>query len=94
MEITNQPGLQVESATRGEHRADALHELGGDENIILRMESLQVEHQEQKFFRNGTQRSSKPWKETLVMRQSIKISNSKSQFENIQDSEEMPSIRL
>ena len=57
MEITNQPGLQVESASGGGHRADALHELGGGEDIILRIQSLRVEHQTQNFFRNGTQRT-------------------------------------
>ena len=36
----------------------------------------------------------KQWKDTLVMRCSIKISNSKSQSENTEDRQEMPSVRL
>ena len=49
---------------------------------------------EKEFPKRSHAGNSKPWQEMLVVRYSVKINNSRSQRENLQDRQEMPSIRL
>ena len=49
------------------------------------MESQEFEHQKHILGRRGTQRTQKPWKNTLVTRYSTNSNNSKSQSKNIKD---------
>ena len=90
--LSNPTAIQVESASMGEHRADALYGPGGYEQIALTLESQELSIKN--TISEVMARSELEAMERYVVRCSVMISNSKSQSENTKDRQGMPSIRL